>query len=203
MRTLVVVVFVTAGLAACSSDGSDDDATTAAATTGTTTVDEAPPPPEQPGVAEDPDDADGPLDVRSVSAVRTGDLLAVSIMTYEPWDDDVLAGLAGRPTGPERLRVLYDTDLDGNADYVGEIVYAGEALSVFIAGREQAFEPVLVERPNRRTAQFVHPTDVFFVATGEGGVDSDVDIQVAVESATTGAKERTPDEGWIVVPFGP
>jgi hypothetical protein len=201
-KLVLPALLAIATLAACSFDdgGADtvgaEETTTAEATVVTET-------PDQPGVAEDPDDVTSPLDLESVSAVRTGDLLAVSMTTYEEWGDEVLSAPRLDRPGPNRLTVLYDIDLDARADYTGEIIFAEGALSVLISGRGQAFEPVPVERPEDATAQFVHPVDVFFVVLGQEEVESDVDIQLAFQSVVEGAKDRAPDRGWMLVAIGP
>ena len=203
MTKLVLPALVAiASLAACSLDNGDADTIQAEKTT-TAEVTTGVEPPEQPGVAQDPDDVTSPLDFETVSAVRTGDLLAVSLTTYEEWGDEVLFGPRLDRPGPNRLTVLYDIDLDGRADYTGKIIFAEGTLSVVIAGRGQAFEPVPVERPDGAIAQFVHPVDVFFVVLGQDEVESDVDIQLAFESTVEGAKDRAPDRGWLLVAVGP
>ena len=202
MTRLVVALIAIATLAACSFDDGDAD-TVRAEETKTAEVTEDEETPELPGLAEDPDDVTSPLDFESVSAVRTGDLLAVSVTMYEEWGDDVLSSPRLDRPGSNRLTVLYDIDLDARADYTGEIIFAEGALSVVIAGRGQAFEPVPVERPEDATAQFVHPVDVFFVVLGQEEVESDVDIQLRFESVVEGAKDRGPDRGWMLVAVGP
>jgi hypothetical protein len=175
-------------LAACSSDdgGADtvrpEKTTTAEVTSGVET-------PQQPGLAEDPNDVDF-LDLASVSAVRQGDLLAVSLTTYEEWDE----------TNLERLSVLYDTDLDGAANYFGHFSLAKDAPTLMISGENQAFEPVPVERPDDRTAQFVHPLDGLFIPAGDSPA---FNIRVAVESTFEGETDRVPDSGWLPVPVAP
>jgi hypothetical protein len=201
MKLVLTALVAVAMLAACSSD--DDDAETVRAETRTAEVTTGTEPPEQPGSAEDPDDVTSPLDLESASAVRTGDLLAVSMTTYEEWGAEVLSSPRLDRPGPNRLTVLYDIDLDGRADYTGKIIFAEGALSVVIAGRGQAFEPVPVERPDDATAQFVHPVDVLFVVLGQEEVESDVDIQLRFESVVEGAKDRAPDRGWMLVAVGP
>jgi hypothetical protein len=177
----------------CSGDSGETDgvSTSATPTAQTTTAEEES---QTPGLGEDLNDVGGSLDLARASAVRTGDLLAVSITTYEAWEDDLLAGPRIDKQGPSRLTVLYDTDLDGRADYTGKMIFAGGALSLVISGDGQAFEPVPVERPDDETAGAVHPVDIF------GG---ETDIQVAVESSAAGFKDRIPADGWILVPFAP
>jgi hypothetical protein len=197
-RLVAAALFAAVVAAGCSGDGDD----TGAVANGETTTAEETVPAELPGLAEDGNDVGGPLDLETASAVRTGDLLAVSVTTYEPWTDDVLTGPRLDRQGPNRLTVLYDIDLDGRADYTGKVIFAEKAMSLALAGEAQAFEPVPVERPNDATAQFVHPVDVFFLAR-EGEIHTDVDIQVAVESRALGFKDRIPAEGWMLVAFAP
>lgn len=161
-----------------------------APTAGTTT---APKP-----VGNDLDDVDGQLDIRDLNATRTGDLLAISLKTYEPWSSNVLAGTPLK-AGTNQLTIFYDVDLDGRADYRGRVIYAGGALSVFISGSGSAFEPIPVERPNDKTAQFVHPVDIFFLDAGS----SEADMQIRAKSLYNGQEDRAPDSGWLKVPFNP
>jgi hypothetical protein len=197
LSVLCLVVLLAIG---CSGDGGETDAvpTSGGATVATTSTEEQPQPS---GMAEDLNDVGGPLDLQRASAVRTGDLLAVSVTTYEEWEDDLLTGPRIDKQGPNRLTVLYDTDLDGRADYTGKIIFAEGALSLIISGEGQAFEPVRVERPDDATAGAVHPADVIFL--GEAGGEGETDIQVAVESSAVGFKDRIPADGWILVPFAP
>jgi hypothetical protein len=203
-KLVLVALLVAVFAGACSfGDGEEGENTNTVQTTTLETGGEETAPPAQPGLAEDPDDVTSPLDLESASAVRTGDLLAVSVTTYEQWAEGVLSGPRIERPGPNRLTLLYDTNLDQRADYTGRIIFAEGALSVVIAGQGQAFEPVPVERPDDATAQFVHPIDVFFVVLGQEEVESDVDIQIAFESVVEGAKDRAPDRGWLLVAVGP
>jgi hypothetical protein len=198
-------VLCLAVLLAVGCSGDDDGAETEAAPTpgGTTLATTTEEEPQPPGVAEDLNDVGGPLDLRRASAVRTGDLLAVSVTTYEEWQDDLLTGPRIDKQGPNRLTVLYDINLDGRADYTGKVIFAEGVLSLVISGAGDAFEPVPVERPDNTTAQFVHPVDVFFTILDDAGGEGGTDIQVAVESSAVGFKDRIPAEGWILVPFAP
>jgi hypothetical protein len=196
-KVLVLLCVAMLATTGCSGDGDETEAAstertpTVATTTATETVSE-------PGLGEDLNDVGGPLDLELASAVRIGDLLAVSVTTYEGWEDDLLTGPRLDKQGPNRLTILYDTDLDDRADYTGKVVFAGGALSLVIAGEGQAFEPIPVERPDDATAQAVHPVDVFLVQA-----EGETDIQVAIESSAAGFKDRIPAEGWILVPVAP
>ena len=201
-RLLLVIVLALAG---CSSGGTETvEITTtvqvtttieaAAPTVATTTT--APKP-----AGNDPDDVDGQLDIRNLNANRTGDLLAVSLKTYEPWSSNVLVGPGPNRAGPNRLTIFYDIDLDGFPDYRGKIIYSGGALSLYITGEGSAFEPIPVERPTNVRAQFVHPVDIFFAPSGGS---SEVDMQIRARSLYNGVEDKAPDAGkWLGVPFNP
>lgn len=203
-KLLLLALVATVVGAGCSGDGDDagNGAPTDEAAVETTTAEQTVPE-QQPGLGEDGNDTGGPLDLESASAVRTGDLLAVSLTTYEAWDEAVVRGPRVDRPGPNRLTVLYDIDVDGRADYTGRIIFANGALSLVIAGNGQAFEPVPVERPDDAAAQFVHPLDVFFIVAGQAEIESETEIQVAVESEAVGFRDRIPASGWIVVAFAP
>jgi hypothetical protein len=149
----------------------------------------------------DPDDVDGQLDIRNLNATRTGDLLAVSLTTYEPWSSNVLVGPALGEQGPNRITIFYDVDLDGQADYRGRMIWGDGELALRLSGSGSEFEPIPIERPNNLTAQFVHPVDVLFVPSGGS---SEVDIQIRVKSLYNGQEDKAPDAGkWLGVPFNP
>jgi hypothetical protein len=199
---MLVAVLV---LSACGSGG---DATTVTTTVSETVTVSAPPTTAESTTSSaatttekpsfDPDDVDGQLDIRDLTAKRTGGLLAVSLKTYEPWSANVLVGPAPNKTGPNRLVILYDIDLDGVPDYRGKIIYFGGTLSLYITGQGQAFEPIPVERPNNVTAQYVHPVDVFFSGS------SKKDIQIQARSVYNGQQDKAPDDGmWLGVPYNP
>ena len=199
---MLVAVLV---LSACGSGG---DATTVTTTVSETITVSAPPTTAESTTSSaatttekpsfDPDDVDGQLDIRDLTAKRTGGLLAVSLKTYEPWSANVLVGPAPNKTGPNRLVILYDIDLDGEPDYRGKIIYFGGTLSLYITGQGQAFEPIPVERPNNVTAQYVHPVDVFFSGS------SKKDIQIQARSVYNGQQDKAPDDGmWLGVPYNP
>jgi hypothetical protein len=127
--------------------------------------------------------------VRSFTATRNADLLAVSLSTYEPWNGSVLAGPGEGKQGPNRITVEYDVDLDGVPDYRGRVIWSGSELSLRLAGSGSEFEPVPIERPDNVTAQYVHPVDVLFIAGGS----SKAPVQVRVRTVFAGALDRAPD----------
>jgi hypothetical protein len=139
----------------------------------------------------------GRLDLHEVVADRDGDLLRVSISTYDPWSDSVLAGASPVDAGPDRLTLTYDTDEDGESDFIGQIIAAEGGLFLAISGTDRAFEPVRAERPDAMTVAFTHPVDVFF----RSAADAARDIQVAASSTYEGTVDSAPDSAWIAVPY--
>jgi hypothetical protein len=203
MRRASLILLAVLALPACGSGGNSTTVTTAVSQTVTV----AAPPPTTDGSATqpatkpsfDPDDVEGQLDIRDLSAKQTSGLLAVSLKTYEPWSSNVLVGPAPNQAGPNRLVILYDVNLDGVPDYRGKIVFVGGNLSLSITGRGQAFEAIPVERPNNTTAQYVHPLDVFFPSGS-----SKKDIQIQARSFYNGQQDKAPDDGmWLGVPYNP
>jgi hypothetical protein len=166
----------------------------------TTTVTAAPETTEE-APSLDPDDVEGPLDLRDVTVRRDGDVLRTEIVMYEPWASSLLGARSVVEPGSERITILYDIDLDGRADYRGAMALAEGFPGLFITGRGQAFETVPVRRPDPTKAVVTHPVDVFFVALGEEEIDPEQDIQVAVKTAFGGTLDRAPDTGWIAVAF--
>lgn len=165
----------------------------------TTTV-EGPPTARTTAENEDPDDTGSALDIAFFDATRSGDLLAVSLRTRERWSSGLLAGPTPGEQGADRITILYDVDLDGSADYRGRFISAGGVLSLFISGSGSQFEPIPVERPSGTTAQFVHPVDIFFMATGG---PSEGDIQLQARTVAGGEEDVAPDAGWLRVAAAP
>jgi hypothetical protein len=201
LATLLTLLVLTA----CGGSGTTTvEVTTTVHLTTTTTVTGTASAPEPSASEEpagtDPDDVAGALDIRDFSAERTGDLLSISLSTYESWDESVLTGPAPNKPGPNKVSFLYDIDLDGVTDFRARLVFVGGELSAYISGSGTQFEPVPIERPDDFTLQFVHPVDVFF-RTPE--TDSKVDIQLQARSVFAGEIDRAPDSGWLGVPFNP
>lgn len=201
MRLLAPAAAVCLLFAGCSGD--DEPTATAPAarthTVGTTTL--AGITEEEQPLALDPDDVEGPLDLKEVEFVRSGDLLMTTIETWDPWDDSVLESPSLLVPGPNRLTLFYDVDLDGRIDYRGRFIFSEAALFLVISGRGQNFEPVPVERVGETIVSVVHAVDVFFVVLGEEEIESGVDLQLSVRSQFEGVPDRAPDEAWIRVPF--
>ena len=199
-RVLLLAVLVVAGCGSGSTETVQVTTTVQETTTveAPATTSEATTTTTQPA-ALDPDDVSGQLDIRDLAAKRNGDLISVSLKTYDPWSSNVLVGSPTK-VGPNRLTIFYDIDLDGHWDFRGRVIYAGGRLSVFLNGESTQLEPVPVERPNDTTAKYVHPVDVFFVPAGDS---SETDIQVRAKSFYNGEEDSAPDHGWVGVPFNP
>jgi hypothetical protein len=196
-----VLLLAVLALAGCSSGGTETVEITTTVEATTTVKGPAPTVGTTTTAPTDPDDVEGQLDIRDLNATRTGDLLAVSLTTYEPWNSSVLAGPAVGEQGANRITILYDVDLDGQADYRGRMIWGDGALALRLSGSGSEFEPIPVERPDNVTVQFVHPVDFFFVPTGGS---SDVDLQIRLRTLYSGQEDEAPDAGmWLGVPFNP
>jgi hypothetical protein len=140
----------------------------------------------------DPHDTGGKLDIESVDATRSGHELEVAVTTYDTWPSSLLAH-----SGGNRIKVLFDTDNDGTAEYTGSIVDVQGNLEMFIRGQGSQFEPLPVTRPDDNTA-LVH-------VPGDSPPNPLHKYQVAVKSTFVPASgptkvDRAPNSGWIVVP---
>lgn len=141
----------------------------------------------------DADDTAGSLDLRKVTAVSGASSVKVTVTTWGSWSSSVLA------PATNRFVVLFDSDLDGVAEYRGRIVTSGGALVVLLSGQGNAYEPLPVQRPGGKKLSFTIPTDVM----GAQGAD----IQVAAKtryrnsgSCAVACKDRAPNSGWLFVP---
>jgi hypothetical protein len=200
VRVLLAAVLV-AALAGCA-EGGEEVGTTQAPSTHTVATATAPSVTENmQAVGQDPDEVEGPLDLKLVEARRDGDLLRLEFQMWQPWDEAVLESPSLLVPGTNRLTLFYDVDLDGRIDYRGRFIFNEGVLSLVISGRGQAFEPVPVNRLDNDVVSVVHAVDVFFVVLGEAEIESEVDLQIAMRSEFDGVPDRAPDDGWIRVPF--
>jgi hypothetical protein len=201
VRTLLAAVVFAVVLVGCA-DGGEEAGTTQGARTHTVATTMASSVTEDmQAIGQDPDDVEGPLDLKLIEARREGDLLRLEFQMWEPWDEAVLESLSLLVPGTNRLTLFYDIDPDGRIDYRGRFIFSEGVLSLVISGRGQAFEPVPVNRLDNDVVSVVHAVDVFFVMLGESEIESEVDLQIAMRSEFGGAPDRAPDEGWIRVPF--
>ena len=148
-------------------------------------------------IATDRNDVAGKLDLKSMTAVRDGTVIRLTIGTWDRWSPKLLAG-NGPSQGSKRLTVLYDVDGDGKADYRGRIVYNGGRLALWLSGRGSNFEPVRVTRPTRSSVAFTHPTDVMLTSKTQT-----ILLAFTSKGCARGCTDRMPNRGWIPVPFKP
>jgi hypothetical protein len=140
----------------------------------------------------DPKDTGGKLDLETVNATRQGHALSVAVTTYGTWPSSLLAH-----SGGNRIKVLFDTDNDGTAEYIGSIVDLQGNLNMIIRGQGSEFEPIPVTRPDDNTALVKVPGD--FAANPVHA------YQLAVKSVFVPASgptkvDRAPNTGWIAIP---
>jgi hypothetical protein len=146
----------------------------------------------------DPNDVSGKLDLRTLTGRSSSGLVTVTVRTWGTWANSVLAS-----PGPNRLVVLFDTDLDGASEYRARIARVGSALVALLSGQGSSFEPIPVTKVNGATARFSFPQDVF----AEAVESPDESLRLAATSTykgssacTTACKDRAPDAGWLFVP---
>jgi hypothetical protein len=80
----------------------------------------------------DPNDVNGTLDLRTLTATSSAGAgwVTVTVRTWGTWMNGVLAS-----AGPNRLVVLFDTDLDDATEYRARIVRLQRALVVVLSGQ--------------------------------------------------------------------
>jgi len=146
--------------------------------------------------ASDPEDVSGKLDLKQITATKADATapLHITIVTYENWKKKALSD-----SGHNRVFVLFNTDSDSKAEYVGEIYESGGNLVMVITGSGSAFEPLPVRHPNGHTLKTVVP--------GSSPPNPDGNVGVAAKSRYTDAgdcatacKDRAPNGGWLTVP---
>lgn len=144
--------------------------------------------------ATDPGDVKGKLDIRSVTLTKdsSGAPLEVKVKTWETWPKKIL-----RRSSPNRLRVLVDTDRDGETDFKGRVVMASGSLSLDFVGT--SLESLSVDRPDAKTVVVTIP--------GESPANPSGALQVAARSRYRDADkgcvppcvDRSPDAGWVLI----
>ncbi len=146
----------------------------------------------------DPNDVSGKLDLRTLTGRSSSGFVTVTVRTWGTWANSVLAS-----TGPNRLVVLFDTDLDGASEYRARIVRIDSALVALLSGQGSNFEPIPVTKVNGSTVRFSFPQDVI----AEEVESPDESLRLAATSTyrgsaacTTACKDRAPNSGWLFVP---
>jgi hypothetical protein len=149
--------------------------------------------------ARDPNDVDGPLDLRSVTGAKDGVAapLSVTIRTWEEWGRRLLD-----PDRRNRLVVMFDVDADGASDVTARVERSSGALVAIVEGASGSASTIAVDRPNRALVSFALPFGT------EGNPLGDVGIAARTRSRSGAAchpacKDRSPDGGFLIVGAGP
>lgn len=143
------------------------------------------------GAAElsDPDDLVGVLDIEDLEAEHEAGSapMEISISFHDAFADADLAGGSGN-----KLRLLFDVDRNGTADFSGRIKRAGSALVISIKeGGSNRFEPLPVTR---------EATDgISMVIPGSAPMNPSRAIALRVVATTPAGTDRT---RWLEVPVG-
>jgi hypothetical protein len=139
----------------------------------------------------DPKDTGGKLDISTVNATRTGGL-EVAVSMYGTWPSTLLAH-----SGPNRIQLLFDTDNDGVAEYVGNIFDLNGHLEMVIKGQGSTFEPLSVSRPDDNTALVTIPAS----SPPNPSHKYQFAVRARFQPASGPEKvDRAPNHGWMVIP---
>lgn len=137
----------------------------------------------------DPDDLAGVLDIEDLEAEHeTGSApMDISLSFHDAFADADLAGGSGN-----KLRLLFDVDLNGTPDFVGRIKKAGTALVLSIReGGSNRFEPLPVTREDDDALSMVIP--------GTAPMNPARSIALRAVVTTAAGTDRT---RWLTVPIG-
>jgi hypothetical protein len=134
--------------------------------------------------------AAAPLGLGKILVTSAPGKFTLRIQLNQSWKSAAFA-----PATANSLRVLYDSDADGKADYTGRIVYLNGALVENISGHGNRYEPVPVSRPTSVALQFTHPLDVLYT-----GVARRKALRISVRMKSGSRLSRVPTTGWLTVP---
>jgi hypothetical protein len=144
----------------------------------------------------DPNDVAGKLDLKVLIGTKSSSNapLVIKVRTYGSWAKHLLAD-----SGDNRIKILFDVDGDGVAEYVGEISESGGKLHLDISGSGSSFEPLPVKHPNGRTIKTTVP--------GGSPPNPNGTVRIAARSVfknsgscSSACKDRVPNSGWLAVP---
>jgi len=146
----------------------------------------------------------GPFDIRSVHATRVGQVLEVSVSTYQTWRSVLVASspppLVLGELYKNRIQIIFDTNSDGVPDYVGVIVRTKHrGLRMIVEGPHSNIQAIKATRPDHYTV---------LVKLPDGSVANPTHkYQLAAKSVFFGGPpdhpkvvDRAPDSGWIAIP---
>ena len=140
----------------------------------------------------DPDDVGGRLDIAKIQiekATAQSTTGTLSLQTHESWRCRKL-----RRGTAHRLIWYFDDTGDDKADFVGRIICSDGRLAIFLrtADGSSQYEPIPVNRPNKRTARF--SMNFALIMTG---VDVFAWARSKDASCSTPCLDRAPDTGGL------
>lgn len=148
------------------------------------------------GVASDPNDVPGKLDIAVVRYNKANAMapLDVVVRTHGEWRNRVLR------ENVNRLSVFIDVDADGTKDYTARIRKVPGGLYVYITGEGQSFEPLPATRPSERKVRFTIPGDSPPNPVGPVNVRASsrfIESQPCdPASGNPACRDRAPNSGW-------
>ncbi len=116
-------------------------------------------------------------------------------MTVTTWDDWSLSTLG--QSGPDRLVVKIDTDLDGAADVAARVLRTPSGLVAELSASGQVVERLPVERPSHHKVQF--ELSEGSPANPAGAVQLFARTRFRNQAACDPCTDRAPDTGWLEV----
>lgn len=149
----------------------------------------------------DADEVDGKLDLRRLRYEKEGANapVGIKVRTYEAWGPAVLQG------NENRLKVLFDSDDDGAADYRARIRRVVGTWAVYMDGvgehEGEQFETLEARKPNARTVVFTIPGGAPMNEAGTLEMRAVSRFTESVEcdpgSGSTACVDRVPNAGWL------
>ena len=148
------------------------------------------------GSAADPNDTAGHLDISYIEGMKASATapLHIMIQTYGNWSDAVLA--TGKPS---RMFVLFDTDVDGSAEYKGRIYSVGTKLTIWIKGSGSSFENLAVHRVDPKTIKTVIPGNSTPNPVTAFNMAVKTSYKTSSGACASACVDRAPDAGWVSI----
>lgn len=144
----------------------------------------------QAAAASDPEDVSGGLDIVFIErSENPGGPLELQLRT-----EDIVRCRFLKKSKDTQLKWLFDTKGGKSDDYVGRFKCHREELLFFLRASDGSsqFEPLPVERPNRRTFRVSMPTDIF-----EGNKFYVWAKSIDGEKCDPECVDRAPDNGYL------
>jgi hypothetical protein len=147
--------------------------------------------------ASDPDDVGGRLDLRRLVALKddASAPLRITVTTWGSWTASVLAR-----SGPNRLFVDLDTDLDGSADVRARITRSGGRLVVQLLRSGQVVRQLTAAHPTTHRVRFTVPAGA--PGNPAGSIAAAARSRFRNDAGCDPCSDRGPDSGWVTVQPG-